>query len=439
MRELTVMIIAPSAYTLGGVQTWLDYLMPGLRQLGWRVILGLASGRHHDVREYLAAHPYDRAIPLVNETGSGQGRIDAIARAVGSVRPDIVMAVNIVDVYAAILRLKKWSGGLPRVVATLHGLQSDFLCDAKSYGGIVDGVICTNRLLQELIRNRSEVEHRRVLYAPYGVEIPGELTSKRNAQQLITLAYVGRLERTQKRFQEVIEIFERALQDGLEVKLIVAGEGPEMNWFVGELEARRIANRVEILGQLDQKELAESVYKIADALLITSSWETGPIVAWEAMAHGMVVISSKFIGSGKEGGLVEGCNCLMFDSGDINSAVKCIAQLKNAKIRETLTNNAFSAVGNKYSRSKSIEIWAEQLRTVMRLAPVRTHKWRFSSPRATGRLDRVLGVRFGEWVRKFLGREFVHQEAGSEWPHTYGKIRDDDEKFLISVANADRR
>jgi glycosyltransferase involved in cell wall biosynthesis len=439
VSELTIMIIAPSAYTLGGVQTWLDYLMPGLRQLGWRVVLGLVSGRYHDVNAYLAVHPYDRAIPLVNATGSGQGRIDAIAKAVRAVGPDIVMVVNIIDVYAAILRLKKQSGGLPRVVATLHGLQSDFICDAKSYGGIVDGVICTNRLLQELIRDRSEIEPGRVLYAPYGVEIPGGLTLSKNTQELITLAYVGRLERPQKRFHEVIEIFERALRNGLRVKLIVAGEGPEMNWFVGELEARGMSDHVDVLGELDQKDLAEDVYKVADALLITSSWETGPIVAWEAMAHGLVVISSKFIGSGKEGGLVEGCNCLMFDSGDIDSAVECITQLEDAKFRETLINNALSAVGNKYSRSKSIETWAEQLRTVMRLTPVRKHEWRIGSPRATGRLDRVLGVRIGEWVRKILGREFVHQEAGSEWAHTYVKIRDDDAKFLISAASADRR
>ena len=166
------MIIAPSAYTLGGVQTWLDYLMPGLKRSGWRVILGLVSGRHHDVNAYLAAHPYDNTISIENRTGSAEGRVDAIAKAVRAVRPNIVVVVNIIDVYAAVLRLKKRFGGHPKVVATLHGLQSDFVYDTKTYGGIVDGVICTNRLLQELVQECSGIEHRRVLYAPYGVNFP---------------------------------------------------------------------------------------------------------------------------------------------------------------------------------------------------------------------------------------------------------------------------
>ena len=137
------MIIAPSSHTLGGVQTWLDYLMPGLSRLGWHVTLGLVSGRHHDVNAYLAAHPYDNAISIENRTGSVEGRIDAIAKAISMVRPNIVMVVNIIDTYAAVRRLKTRHGGFPKVVATLHGIQSDFVYDTASYSDVADGVICT--------------------------------------------------------------------------------------------------------------------------------------------------------------------------------------------------------------------------------------------------------------------------------------------------------
>ena len=40
---------------------------------------------------------------------------------------------------------------------------------------------------------------------------------------------------------------------------------------------------------LCQFELAQT-YPLHHVLLITSSWETGPIVAWEAMAAGMAVV-----------------------------------------------------------------------------------------------------------------------------------------------------
>jgi Glycosyl transferases group 1 len=212
-----------------------------------------------------------------------------------------------------------------------------------------------------------------------------------------------------------------------------------MSWFVGEVKDRGLSNHVEVLGELAQGQVARDVYKVADALLITSSWETGPIVAWEAMAHGKVVITSKFIGSGKEGGLIEGHNCLMFDNGDIASAVDCITQLGNKKNRELLIRNAWSVVGTRYSRDQSIEAWAEQLRTVMRLAPRDSRELQLGCRDSTGRLDRVFGTRLGERIRKILRREFVHQEAGSEWPHTYTKIQDDDMDFLSVAGSIDRR
>jgi len=152
-----------------------------------------------------------------------------------------------------------------------------------------------------------------------------------------------------------------------------------------------------------------------------------------------VVISSKFIGSGKEGGLVAGHNCLMFDSGDIKGAVECIGRLRNKEHRKILIENALSVVGRKYSRDQSIEAWAEKLRTVMNLAPGSVETRRLGYQKSTSRLDRVFGLRIGECVRKILGREFAHQEAGSEWPHTYARNQEDDTDFLALAGNADRR
>src|SRR5690349_18307661 len=39
-----ILFVAPSAYPLGGVATWLDYVVPGLRHRNWKVTLGLVQG-----------------------------------------------------------------------------------------------------------------------------------------------------------------------------------------------------------------------------------------------------------------------------------------------------------------------------------------------------------------------------------------------------------
>ncbi len=52
-----LLVVAPSAYPLGGVATWLDDLVPGLERAGWRVTVGLTAGRHHDVSRLSGAPP----------------------------------------------------------------------------------------------------------------------------------------------------------------------------------------------------------------------------------------------------------------------------------------------------------------------------------------------------------------------------------------------
>ena len=63
---------------------------------------------------------------------------------------------------------------------------------------------------------------------------------------------------------------------------------------------------------------------------------------------------------------------------------------------------------------------------------------RLGNRKSTNRLDRLFGAKFGERVRKMLKREFVHQEAGGEWPHTFAKLQGDDMDFLSTAENMDR-
>src|SRR4051794_29389363 len=51
-------VVVPSAFLMGGVQTWLDYLVPGLQVSGWHVTVLLVDGFHSDARRYLHQHPF---------------------------------------------------------------------------------------------------------------------------------------------------------------------------------------------------------------------------------------------------------------------------------------------------------------------------------------------------------------------------------------------
>ena len=55
--------------------------------------------------------------------------------------------------------------------------------------------------------------------------------------------------------------------------------------------------RTRFLGVLDAAALRRA-YGEAGCLLLTSAWETGPLVVWEAMAAGLPVVSAAYTGSG---------------------------------------------------------------------------------------------------------------------------------------------
>ena len=131
---------------------------------------------------------------------------------------------------------------------------------------------------------------------------------------------------------------------GVAYELLIAGGGPDENWLRGQLSDAADSGRVRFLGTLAGNDLVEQVYSRVDALLITSLWETGPIVAWEAMAHGAVVVTSAYIGSGLEGSLEPGDNCLMFPIGDAVAAADCLERLRDTGLRSRLLRGGFALV-----------------------------------------------------------------------------------------------
>src|SRR5262245_34708461 len=150
MPNGNILIVAPSAYPLGGVATWVDYIVPGLRRRGWQVTLGLTEGTLHNVNAYLTTHPMQGVVRIRNRTGTGEGRVQSLCAAIRAVGADIVASVNITDVYSAVNRLK-CSGLLKlRAVMTLHAIEADYFEQIKRSALLLDAVIATNRLACKL-------------------------------------------------------------------------------------------------------------------------------------------------------------------------------------------------------------------------------------------------------------------------------------------------
>lgn len=421
--------VAPSAYPLGGVATWLDYLLPALNELGWKTELILTDGDYHDAQTYKRIHNIPTAKSVRCKSGTKEGRVRALYHILAEIAPDIVISVNIPDVLIATDRLKR-NGMTIRSVMTLHAIQYDFFQDIKTYKDTLDWVICTNQLAKRLAVLEGSINDSQVLYAPYGVDISNTNYSiDLSKTEALRILYSGRLESFQKRTQDIPFIIKKLHQMNLDFEFIVAGSGPEEEALKAALSE---LDNIQYLGHVSHDTMINTIYPGCHALLLTSLWETGPIVIWEAMSAGLAVVSSNYIGSGLEGSLSHGSNCLLFPVGDTDSAASNIAKLANSDIRKKIILGGHELINNCYSKSTSINKWHSCFQEIYKALPGPLKNKKPFSTQSSGRLDRCLGTRVAENIRELFGLQFQHQSPGGEWPHSHNKVTDQSKFWRIA-------
>ncbi len=433
---MKVLILAPSAYLLGGVQDWLAHLVPGLREGGLDVSVAMPDGDHHRHGVYAKAYPALAAQPIRNPSGSAEGRIRAIAGLLERLNPELVLGVNLVDLYPAARRARREGRFGGRVAMTLHALQPEYYGDLQRHGAGIDAVIATNRLACRLASERGGMEPSRVLYAPYGVPVPPWKAPTGDPADTLQLAWVGRLEQAQKRVHDLPPLLEALEARGIRAQLSIAGDGPRRLALESDLAHWIERGQVRMLGHVDQRGLADRIYGHHHALVITSSWETGPIVAWQAMASGMAVVSSRYVGSGLEGALVHEATALLFPCGNTAAAADELGRLRQAPLLDRLSRAGHALVAGRYSEAASLDAWRRALGEVMTLPPLPAAPPEPTAA-AAGRLDRWLGRGRAEDLRRLLGMRFRHASAGSEWPHS-GSHAADGADLLKAAAGLDQ-
>jgi glycosyltransferase involved in cell wall biosynthesis len=413
---MKLLFIAPSAYLLGGVQDWLYLLTIGLRKRGHNVTVGIPDGIYHRAGEYNSRFQGIDAISFKNKSGTHEGRIRAIAKFLVNNPADLIIGVNIGDLYDAYIRsyhlLKK-----THLVMTLHAIETDYFGDIRNYSQLLDSVITTNKLTQRIIIEQNLIDSDRVMYAPYGVKVSVPKSNYIHSSEL-RIAWVGRIDNDQKRVSDITQIITNLDKLNVEYCLSIAGDGPYLTQLSQDLEYWINQKKVKLVGLLNKYEL-EDFYSKHNVLLITSEWETGPIVAWEAMAAGIVVVSSQYIGSISENALVDGVTALLYPTGAGDLAANQISRLRNLDLRNQLATNAQRMLSMRYSEDVCLMSWEQ---TFLRIIH---QPFRKSNPRSlirpiplAGKLDLFLGRDIAEILREsFLKRGFCY-DPGSEWPHS---------------------
>ena len=386
---MRILFCSQAAHTGGGVEAWMEALTAALVARGHEVHTALARGRFHDPHRYAARHVVANPIEVDGTDSTREVRIANLLHVFERVRPDVIIPVNLAEaLYAA--SYAKTKGSLSRVALCIHSQGQDRIAQIQSCAPFVDlAVSVSRRVALQLEGILPNVRH-----IPTGVPVP--LTPPRRRERLEQIAYVGRLDNTEKRVLDLIPLMHEL--EG--VTLHIAGSGPEESRLREGLRGRPVVFH----GELSRAALYDSFYPSIDALLVLSPEEAGPIVAWEALANGVVPIVSDFLGREEEGVLRD----RVFPVGDIGAAAALIR-------KEPPANVSLPAA---YTLPVFERSWNDALSALPELSSRSGLSGSLPPLVSPGRLASLgLGVESLARVRRLLGHRHLHQEPGSEWPH----------------------
>jgi len=434
---MNILFIAPSAYLLGGVQDWLYSTVIGLRNRGHNVGVGVPDGMFHNGDRYNKEFKGLKAELFRNKSGTNEGRVTALERYLNKKKPDLVVGVNIGNLFEAVLRIKKHSNIC--FAMTLHALEANYFEDIVMHKKIIDGLVTTNRLSLQMAKNIGGLEDNRIFYAPYGVPIEKTRPKENIEAGILKIIWVGRLDQAQKRVMDVVEIAKFLDEMGLDYQLSIAGDGPQRYELEKGLEVQIAKEKVRFCGKMNKDSLY-SLYRDSHVLLITSEWETGPIVAWEAISAGCTVVSSRYTGCKAEQTLLHKETALLFGVGDTRDAALKVSILRDQRIRETIQAKSKRLVKERYSSNASLDAWEVAFQTIFESSKqlmLGGTEEAYIDPPHNGRLEKYIGLRGSEIIRSLLPKNKPN-DAGSEWPHSLQGIKDQTEilDYARKIENA---
>lgn len=191
------------------------------------------------------------------------------------------------------------------IITTLHGTDITLVGSDPSYKTVVDfsinqsdGVTAVSEYLREETYKRFDIQ-KEIKVIPNFIDLERfKKSNKSHFKKAIcpegekVIVHVSNF-REVKRVPEVITVFKRILDNGIDAKLLLVGDGPDRNNAERRCRELGICGEVRFLGKQEQ---VEEVLSIADLFLMPSGSETFGLAALEAMSCSVPVISSNIGG-----------------------------------------------------------------------------------------------------------------------------------------------
>lgn len=253
-----------------------------------------------------------------------------------------------------------------KVVTTLHGTDITLVGSERSFFEITkfsvdvsDGITTVSEALRKQTVEVFDIK-KPIAVIPNFVDAehfkPGVRHCSRRtfaAEDEMILMHASNF-RPVKRVPDVIEIFTR-VREKVKCKLILVGDGPEMNLAEHLIGKNGLNDEVMILGNQDS---IATILPVADLFLLPSQTESFGLSALEAMACGVPVIASN------SGGLPElvthGLDGYLFPVGDVAAmSDAAIALLSDKDKLNTMKGEARTSAVTRFSSDLMVPRYEE--------------------------------------------------------------------------------
>ncbi|MDA8571169.1 N-acetyl-alpha-D-glucosaminyl L-malate synthase BshA [Schleiferiaceae bacterium] len=233
------------------------------------------------------------------------------------------------------------------VVTTLHGTDITLVGKNPSYKPAVtfsinksDIVTSVSQSLKEntlrsfVVKNKIEVIPNFVDLSLYQKDVPCQRSQiAPNGEKIVT--HISNM-RSVKRIPDIIDIFYR-IQNEEEAILLMIGDGPEREKAEQQAKDLGIYSKVKFLGKTTE---IKKLLCMSDLFLLTSATESFGLVALEAMAAKVPVISSNAGGIREVN--VHGVTGYLATIGDVETmASYSLKLLQNPELHQEFRNNAY--------------------------------------------------------------------------------------------------
>lgn len=275
--------------SIDGPVTWLQHLLPALKQRGLdvRCLILFHIGETGPLYEHLSSHGVPCHTTKFN--AYTEDNIRWILESLKMDPPQVFVPNLVVPAYYA----SKWAkkAGIYTIGVShsddpfYHAIQKEFIDGSKDFR--LSGMVCVSSELEKQIKSSYFANKIAVERIPYGVHVP-ERKAKRSDSKL-KVVYVGRFAEEQKRISEVAKAFSRMTAEIPNTTALFYGEGPDKGHLETILKVEGKGLPVSIAGRISPHEVQDKLLE-AHVIVLLSDFEGLPISILEAMACGVVPV-----------------------------------------------------------------------------------------------------------------------------------------------------